>query len=139
MIPIHRFRAGDFDWMQSRERVFEGFHTSLSAYADAGNNLIVEHILDQSEWVGRLVALLADHDVFFVGMHCDLETLNRREQQRADRPVGSAQRDFDTVHDGRVYDLELNGADPVDTNVSKLLHVWRSGRRKSEFRAAQLM
>ena len=137
VLPMHRFRNGDFDWSKSRNRYFDGFHRSLSAYADAGNDLIVEHILDQPEWAGRLVRQLAAHDVFFVGVFCDLDTLKARERDRADRPIGSAQRDFETVHVGRIYDVTVQGTDPVEDNLSKILSEWQSGRRNSEFHAAR--
>jgi len=39
-----------------------------------------------------LAALLAGHDVFFVGIDCPLELLVEREATRGDRPIGSAAR-----------------------------------------------
>jgi len=36
MIPVARFRSGDFDWRAARAAVFDGFHRSVAAYADAG-------------------------------------------------------------------------------------------------------
>ena len=39
-------------------RFFDGFHRSVAAFADAGNNLILEHILDTPGWRGQLAVLL---------------------------------------------------------------------------------
>lgn len=135
VLPSERIAQGDFLWSDLRAPVFDGFHRSLAAYAGAGNNLIVEHILDNPEWVGDLKNLLAPFDVFFVGVHCDVEELRRRELKRANRPIGSAEKDSNTVHKGRIYDVEVyNGRSPQE-NAQIILESWRSGLRKSEFAA----
>ncbi|WP_422048776.1 chloramphenicol phosphotransferase CPT family protein [Shimia sp.] len=136
VLPSERFANGDFDWRDARVSVFDGFNASLAAYAAAGNNLIIEHILDDPRWVDDLKRLLAPFDVYFVGLHCALQTLEAREQARGDRPLGSAAQDFHQVHEGRVYDLEIDSARPVQDNVARVLTGWRSGERRSEFRDA---
>lgn len=133
VLPTQRFENGDFAWSDARAAFFNGFHASLAAYADADNNLIVEHILDTPGWAEDLHGHFASHDVLFVALHCPLELLIEREAARGDRPAGSAERDFHTIHQGRRYDLELNAEDGTGVNVQKLLDAWRSGRRVSEF------
>lgn len=133
VLPTERIKTGAFNWPDMRASFFDGFHASLAAYAGAGNNLILEHILDTPGWVDDLKRLLLPFNVFFVGLHCDVDELNRRETERADRPMGSAEKDFHAVHIDRRYDLELNGRDPVETNVERILEGWRSGVRISEF------
>lgn len=133
VLPLERFRKGDFAWADARTAFFDGFHASLAAYTNAGNNLILEHILDTEGWMETLRRILAPHDVFFVAVHCPLPLLIGREAERADRAPGSAQRDFETIHAGRRYDLELNSEDGPETNVDVLLKTWRSGRRSSDF------
>jgi len=39
----------------------------------------VDHIIEQEQWLADLVELLAPFDVFFVGVHCPLPELERRE------------------------------------------------------------
>jgi chloramphenicol 3-O phosphotransferase len=133
VLPMSRIRNGEFAWADMRKAFFDGFHASLAAYADAGNNLILEHILDTNEWLDALCNLLEHHDVFFVAVHCPLETLIEREKHRGDRPIGSAKRDFETIHAGKFYDLELDTEDGIDANVETLLTAWRSDRRSSSF------
>lgn len=79
VLPTKRIKNKDFIWSDMRTSFFDGFHASLAAYAHAGNNLIVEHILDNPDWVPELRELLQPFDVYFVGLHCDLETLKKRE------------------------------------------------------------
>lgn len=68
-IPLERFRRGDFDWAESRAAVFAGLHNSIAAFAGAGNDLIVEHIIEQRAWLEDLLRLLAPFDVYCVGVH----------------------------------------------------------------------
>jgi chloramphenicol 3-O phosphotransferase len=132
-LPMARVKAGDFSWKTMRAAVFDGFHASLAAYAQTGNNLIVEHILDTPGWAEDLHRLLAPFDVLFIGLHCPLATLTHREQARGDRPLGSAEQDFKSVHHGRTYDLDLDSTEPPSENAQKILARWRSGTRTSEF------
>ena len=135
MLPLGRFRSGEFAWSNARKAFFDGFHASLAAYADAGNDLILEHILDTEGWLDDLQRRLAGHEVFFVAVHCPLEVLIQREHQRGDRPTGSAARDIETIHVGKVYDLELNSSNGLDANIQSLLAAWRNpGGPRSGFR-----
>lgn len=136
VLPSERFSSGEFRWSDSRTAFFDGFHGSLRAYADAGNNLILEHILDREGWLEMLTQLLSHHDVYFVAVHCPLELLIERETARGDRPIGSARQDFETIHAGKTYDLELHSTDGVEENVEALLAGWRGTRRASSFRGA---
>ena len=134
VLPLERIHRGDFEWSSMREEFFEGFHRSLPAFASAGNNLIVEHIVETSAWMKRLVALLAGMDVFFVGIHCPLEELKRRELERGDRPEGDAARDFATIHRHAVYDLEINSLVAPDDNALRLAAAWRQRSRPTALR-----
>lgn len=41
VLPLTRVRSGEFDRATMREPFFDGYHRSLAAYLDGGNNLIV--------------------------------------------------------------------------------------------------
>ncbi|HEV7345592.1 MAG TPA: AAA family ATPase [Devosia sp.] len=133
VLPSARIQSGAFNWKTMRKPFFDGFHSSLAAYAAAGNNLIVEHILDTPGWQGELAEMLAPFDVYFVGLHCPLDELKRREAARGDRPPGSAEQDFRTIHVGRNYDLELETLDGCEANVAAILAGWRDDRPRSRF------
>jgi chloramphenicol 3-O phosphotransferase len=134
VLPLDRIRSGEFDWKDLREAFFSGFHHSLSAYAKAGNNLIIEHIVDTKEWMSLLVELLSPFDVYFVGIHCPLDVLEHRERERKDRPVGDARRDFETIHRHATYDLELNSTLPPEENIASLIAAWKKRTSHSAFR-----
>ncbi|WP_457581997.1 chloramphenicol phosphotransferase CPT family protein [Ensifer canadensis] len=133
MVPMERFRRGDFRWKEYRARFFDGFHRSLVAYASAGNNLLLEHILEERGWASDLALMLQPFDVFFVALHCELEELVCRETLRADRPIGSAANDFHRIHEGQRYDLQLHSAQAVEDNAARLISAWASRRSPSVF------
>ena len=83
MLPARRDPDGPFAWWQQmRPRFFAGFHRCLPALAGAGNDLIVEHIIEFRAWRENLARLLDGLDVFLVGVHCDLAEIDRRERER---------------------------------------------------------
>lgn len=132
-LPMQRIQDGDFSWLDMRPQFFEGFHRCLPALAGAGNNLIIEHIVETEAWMRRLVQLLAPFDVFFVGVHCPLPELERREIERADRSIGDARHDYEVAHAFGPYDLEIDSTAPLDGNVERVISVWKARMRPSAF------
>jgi chloramphenicol 3-O phosphotransferase len=133
VLPMERIRSGEFEWKTLRAEFFEGFHHSLVAFVAAGNNLIVEHIVETEEWMSLLVKILQPYDVYFVGIHCPLDELERREASRGDRPIGGARKDFDSIHVHAQYDLELDSTVPSEQNVDFLLASWTQRISPSAF------
>lgn len=133
VLPTERIRSGEFAWHDLRPAFFEGFHRSLPALAGAGNNLVVEHIVENGDWMRRLVQLLQPFDVFFVGVHCPLPELERRELERGDRRIGEARQDYAVAHTFGVYDLEINGTAPLAGNVDTVIAAWKARARPSAF------
>lgn len=125
ILPSDRIERGHFAWNDMRSKFFAGFHASLPAFASAGNNLIVEHIVESQAWMNRLVGLLRHHDVFFVGLHCPLDELERRERARADRRAGEAKADFETTHSFCLYDFEIGSTAPAVENAAKVIAAWK--------------
>jgi chloramphenicol 3-O phosphotransferase len=75
--------------------------------------------------------LISELDVFFVGLHCSLPELERRETQRGDRNSGEAYRDFQNVHSITSYDLELDSENLLEENVKLLIKAWKARQRPS--------
>ena len=51
VLPMGRIEGGEFSWRDMRPQFFDGFHRCLPALAGAGNNLIVEYIVEQEAWM----------------------------------------------------------------------------------------
>ncbi|MCX6379557.1 MAG: chloramphenicol phosphotransferase [Armatimonadetes bacterium] len=133
ILPTSRIRSGEFRWSDMRLSFFEGFHHCLPALVGAGNNLIVEHIIETEEWMHRLVYLLEPFDVFFIGLHCPLIELERRETARGDRRVGEAKQDYETTHNFGVYDLEITSTEPLESRVETVISAWKARKLPSAF------
>ena len=133
ILPHARIKSKEFLWSDLRPQFFAGFHHSLPALAKAGNNLIIEHIVETKEWMTLLLELLAPFDVFFVGVHCPLPELERREQMRGNRRIGEARQDFETVHTFGVYDLEIDATKDLNTNVGTVISAWKTRKQPSAF------
>ena len=125
-LPRERIDRGEFAWTDMREAFFDGFHRSIPALASAGNDLIVEHIVETTTWSRRLVELLAPFDVFRVGLRCPLPELERRERERGDRRAGSAREDDASTHGLVAYDLEVDSTQPVDAVAARVTQAWRA-------------
>ena len=133
VLPTARIRSKEFDWHAMREPFFIGFERSLLAYAEAGNDLIVEHIMESEAWLLRLADTLAEQDVFFVGVHCDLAELERRELARGDRRLGDARRDHFRIHTYCLYDCEVDGVDGPAANADIVIAAWKDRVRPAAF------
>ncbi|WP_234468937.1 chloramphenicol phosphotransferase CPT family protein [Streptomyces sp. MBT62] len=97
-------------------RTWMGFHRAVAGMAAGGNNIVVDHVLSEPWRLLDCVALFAPEDVVLVGVHCPLPELQRREQERGDRPPGLAARQITQVHAHGLYDIECDTstASPAD-------------------------
>jgi len=129
LLPERRDQGGSFDWWhQIRPRFFAGFHRCLAALADAGNDLIVDHIIEFASWRRDLAVLLAGMDVYLIGVHCDLDELERRERERGDRRPGEGRThvEIDCIHTFGPYDLDVATTAGVTADLVKsVLTAWR--------------
>lgn len=132
-MPMARIQSGEFDWSAMRPAVFDGFHHCLPVLAEAGNNLIVDHMIENEMWMSDLFRLLGGFDVFFVGVHCPLSELERRERERGNRRLGEAQMDFRKDHSFAEYDIEIDSMQPNQDNLYALINAWKSRRRPTAF------
>ena len=90
------------------ERALSGMRHAVAALAAQGNNLIVDEVLFQGPEEAEYRALLAAHHFRMVGLLAPLEVIEDRERRRGDRDIGQARWQYDRVHAGRTYDLEID-------------------------------
>ena len=100
-------------------RTRAGFHRAVAGMAEAGNDVIVDHVLSEPWRLLDCLQVLAGFRVVFVGVHCSPHELERREQARKDRDAGAAAAQLALVHDHGLYDLECDTttASPFDCAV----------------------
>jgi len=129
-LPERRDSHGPFLWWGNlRPRFFDGFHRAIAAVASAGNDLIVEHIIEFPQRRADLRRLLQPFDVFLVGVTCSIEELERRERQRGDRRIGEGRSHLEDnrIHDFGPYDfqIETTGREPTHA-AAEVVERWRA-------------
>jgi chloramphenicol 3-O phosphotransferase len=133
MLPERRDADGPFAWWTGlRPPFFHGFHRCIPAFALTGNDLVVEHIIELAAWRDELAELLRGLDVFLVGVHCDLDTLDRRERERGDRRIGEgrAHVEVDGIHTFGPYDHEIDTTDRApEAAAADVIAAWRRRSR----------
>ena len=89
------------------ERLMRGMRRAIAALAAAGNDVIVDEVMEAP--VKRdYEALLAGFEARFVGIFAPLDVLEARERARGDRMIGLARRQFSRIHKDIAYDLALD-------------------------------
>lgn len=113
IVPLEVGPAGD--------KVISGMHYAIAAYANRGNNEVVDYILYKPEWLPDLVQALKNNKVYLIGIRAPLSILEEREKKRGTSPVGHARSHYDQVHKGFVYDFELDVSDLSPAESAKLI------------------
>jgi chloramphenicol 3-O phosphotransferase len=90
--------------------------------ARAGARIIIDDVFlrgqaDQERLRGYLEGL----QVLWVGVHCAPETAAAREFARSDRVPGMAARQAEIVHDGVVYDVEVDTTHAESLECARLI------------------
>ena len=81
---------------------------SVRALAETGHNVIVDIIFCGQKTYKELTEELEGTNLTIVKLECPVEELERREKERGDRAIGLAKSQIDTIHDGVIYDLNLD-------------------------------
>src|SRR5512142_3216555 len=79
-------------------RTRAGFHRAVAGMAEAGNDVIVDHVLSEPWRLLDCLAVMAGYRVVFVGVRCAPAELERRERERGDRTQGAALAQEPLVH-----------------------------------------
>jgi len=112
--------------------IIRGFHAAGAAVARAGNLVIIDDVLEtEPPWVASLQELFAGIPVIFVGVHCPLEELERREHVRNDRKTGLARFQFAQVHAQALYDIEVNTSVLQSNECARMILEWMRAKHSS--------
>jgi chloramphenicol 3-O phosphotransferase len=102
-------------------RLMSGMRRAVAALAAEGNSLVVDDVMlgggEADDYRRRLEGV----DLRFVGLFAPLDVLETRERQRGDRALGLAHWQFDRVHQGVTYDLELDTSKTPPTDIARTI------------------
>jgi chloramphenicol 3-O phosphotransferase len=103
---------------EAMTRLLSGFRHSVAALAANGNDLIVDDVMLEAADQELYVAALSQYELHFVALHAPLEILEQRERDRKGRLIGLARWQFDRVHMGIKYDLEIDTANMTSAEIA---------------------
>jgi chloramphenicol 3-O phosphotransferase len=103
---------------EASERCLRGMRRAVAAMATEGNDLVVDDVL-MGEAGAEYRALLAAHELRVVGVFAPIDVLEERERRRGDRMIGLARWQFDRVHAGMTYDLEIDTANATPMECAR--------------------
>jgi len=101
--PFTAIQFGD-----AGQKVLRGMRRAMAAMIRAGNNIIIDDILLEPDFLRDYVEVFSDLEVIFVGVRCPLNVINAREQTRPGRFPGTAYGHFHTCHAHSCYDIEVD-------------------------------
>ena len=102
--PVVDIKTGPF-----AQRMDETMPHVIKCFAEFGNDVVVDAIFQRNEIVHRYAEALQNHPVYFIGVMCDLEELERREKMRGNRTLGLARGQINIVHlYSDYYDLVID-------------------------------
>ena len=114
--PIIAIRSGPV-----LQRAMRGMRHAVAAMAAQGNNLVVDEVMIEAQTAQEYRDLLRAFDLRLVGLFAPLDMLEMRERARGDRQVGLARWQYDRVHQGVTYDLELDTVAARPTECARLI------------------
>ena len=89
---------------------------------DYSYNIIVDTVIDNKDVLEDWQSLFSEGEIVFVAVVCPLDELVEREKLRGDRTVGLAKSQFENIHAGIKYDIEVNTANStIDECVNKII------------------
>jgi chloramphenicol 3-O phosphotransferase len=115
-------------------RTRAGFHRAVAGLAEAGNDVVMDHVLSEPWRLLDCLAVMAAYRVVFVGVRCAPAELERRERERSDRTPGMAMAQEALVHAHGQYDVECDTteASPYDCAV-RVRDFLRTGQEPTAF------
>jgi chloramphenicol 3-O phosphotransferase len=115
VVPVPRGseRVTEVQFGDLGKQVLRGMRRAIAAFAREGNNVIIDDLMFEPEFLFDYLDALQGFEVLFVGVRCPIDVVNAREAKRPGRFPGTATSHFDRVHSHCVYDIE------VDTGHSK--------------------
>jgi len=121
-------------YMRFLPAIISGLHRCVAALAWSGNNIILDHVLQEKEWLEECVEKWDGLDVLFVGVKCPLRIAEQREKERGDRNIGTARYQFGRVHIHELYDIEMDtSVQTVEECVARITGMVKKKPTKTAF------
>jgi chloramphenicol 3-O-phosphotransferase len=102
--------------------------TMIRSFTEAVNifaknfNMLIDEVIE-NDFILKAYLKNITEPCYLIGMHCSLDTLIERENNRKNRPIGLAQSQYEKCHKYKeYYDLNLDGQEDIDKNIEIILN-----------------
>lgn len=106
-------------------KLLEGMCRAIAGLASAGNLIIIDENVIYDGQLESYLSTLRDFEVFFVGVRCSLDEIERREHVRGDRRIGHAKGHYHLTHalvdKHGSYDLDLDSTNLTPAECAELI------------------
>jgi chloramphenicol 3-O phosphotransferase len=116
---VYRRPLSDAETADMLRRTRLGYHRTVAALLQTGNNVIMDFPLSEPWRLDDLLDVLVSFDVTLVHVLTDPHELDRRERSRGDRPVGLAA--SQRVLDHRDCDIEVDTTTALPEDCARLI------------------
>lgn len=110
VVPVHHKAAGytEVRFGTVGKQMLKGMRRAIAAMAREGNNIIIDDIILEQEFLSDYIVALQNVAVYFVAVRCPLEIIAEREAARPGRFPGTAESHIDVCHAHGQYDVEVD-------------------------------
>lgn len=106
VVSAYKIHTGPFG-----KRMIQALKDIAVTLTLSGQNLIIDDVSFGKEGVQEWRNALQEFNVLWVGVTAPLEIIEKREQERGDRKIGSARWQTEHVHTEVTYDVMINTGD----------------------------
>ena len=90
------------------QKLLKGMRRAILTLALEGNNIIIDDIILNQSFLDDYLDVMADEQLYFVGVRCPLSVIEQRESQRLGRFPGTAESHFISCHAHDTYDIQVD-------------------------------
>ncbi|MFT5208375.1 MAG: chloramphenicol 3-O phosphotransferase [Flavobacterium sp.] len=90
--------------------LLKGMRRAMASMVEAGNNIVIDDIILENEFLTDYVEVFRPFDVLFVGVKCPKEVISKRESERPGRFPGTAVGHFEICHAHDTYDVVVDSS-----------------------------
>ncbi len=111
------------------KKMLLGMRRAIRALVESGNNIIIDDIILEAEFLQDYLDVFDGLEVIFVGVRCPIEVINKREEARPGRFPGTARGHLQICHGHGDYDVEVDTATSSPRQcASKVIDFLASGK-----------
>jgi chloramphenicol 3-O phosphotransferase len=89
-------------------KMLQGMRRAVRTMAESGNNIILDDIILEAEFLWDYLDVFDGLEVIFVGVLCPIDVINEREAARPGRFPGTALGHIDICHAHDDYDIQVD-------------------------------